>query len=182
MPSTYRRLCDNVRLNNLQDRVECCNVAAGAKDGTLRVTDQRGAENRVVPSESRAETVEVRVMPLEELWEQAGGDHFLVVKVDVEGWEQAVVSGASRLLARAGPTALVLELEGGARYGFDGQDVHEELCARGYVPVAHDPFSRELRKRDDFRRSGNTIYVSDIREATSRVKESEKYTVIDRNI
>jgi FkbM family methyltransferase len=184
VPATYEDLSTNVRLNNLCSRVDCRNVGVGEEEGELHFTESKGAENRVLPPHSSEEGVSVPVKTLDGLIvDTDASGQVLVVKIDVEGWETAVLRGGSRVLSRSGPTALILELNGsGARYGFDEEAVHERIVDKGYVPIEYDPAARKLDQRISRQEHGNTIYVSDVDLFSCRVEDSESYSVLGKEI
>ena len=48
VPSTYLRLMDNIRLNNLTGNVECLNIGIGDKEGSAQFTSNRNCTNHVL--------------------------------------------------------------------------------------------------------------------------------------
>lgn len=187
VPATYESLCDNVRLNELGARVDCRNVGVGKEAGKLRFADAgTSGGNRVLQEAPPESGVEVPVTTLDALLEESASpddDDLRVVKIDVEGWEAAVLEGGEPVLSRPSPTALVIELNGwGERYGFDDDKAHQDLMRKGYTPVNYDPFQRRLTELDQRRSQGNTIYVNDIDTFSRRVRESRAYSVLDKTI
>ncbi|MCS4149361.1 FkbM family methyltransferase [Salinibacter ruber] len=185
VPASYESLTDNVRLNDLNERVDCQNVGVGKEAGELQFADTgKSGGNRVLQEAPPGSGIEVPVTTLDALLEEPSpsGD-LLVVKIDVEGWEAAVLEGAESVLSRPAPTALVIELNGwGERYGFDDDKAHENLVRKGYTPVNYDPFQRRLTELDQRRSQGNTIYVNDIDTFSRRGRESRAYAVLDKKI
>jgi len=185
VPATYKKLCDNVRLNELSRRVDCHNLGVGIEAGELRFTETEGPENRVVQSGTSGEGVKVPITTLDELVTDTSlTDEVLVAKIDVEGWEAAVVEGGKdTVLSRTRPTALLLELDGsGARYGFDDDAVHKNLLHKGFTPVEYDPRQRQITQRSRRQEEGNTLYVNDMDIFSQRVRQSKTYSVLGRQI
>ncbi len=182
VPDTYDHLCDNIRLNDLRDRVECRNAGVGATEDILRFTTEKGAENRVLQEEEGG--VDVPVTTLNAICQRDGvPDSVLMIKVDVEGWETAVLEGGQTVLSRTAPTALLLELNGsGARYGFDDDDAHRDLLDAGYTPVEYRPFRRRITRRSYRKSDGNTLYLNDMDTFENRVRQSPSYLVLNRQI
>lgn len=184
VPATYESLSDNVRLNKLGDRVDCQNVGVGEQEGELKFTDTgKSGANRVLRAPG-THGIEVPVTTLDKLAERVSpSDDVLIVKVDVEGWETAVLKGGESVLSRSFPTALVVELNGwGERYGFDDDRTHEDLVSKGYVPVDYEPFHRRLSRRNQRHDSGNTIYVNEVDFFSDRLENSNSYSVLDKKI
>jgi FkbM family methyltransferase len=102
----------------------------------------------------RHRTIDVKLVSLDDWCEQHAIDRVTAIKVDVEGAEQQVLDGASRLIERDRP-ALLVELEDRhlGRFGATAQAVFDGLIARGYrASVLHgrrwverDTASRTLR-------------------------------------
>jgi FkbM family methyltransferase len=184
VPVAYQKLCENVRLNDLGGRVSCYNLGLGGEAGELRFTETKGPENRVVQSDTTEGGIEVQVTTVDDLADEAEvTDEALIAKVDVEGWEAAVIRGGDNIISRPFPTALLLELDGsGARYGFDDDAVHEELLDKGYICVDYDPHRRQLIQRSRRHAGGNTLYVNDMTFFSRRVEQSEAYSVLGKQI
>jgi FkbM family methyltransferase len=184
VPATYEKLCDNVRLNNLCRQVDCRKIGVGKEAGKLRFTKTQGPENRVLQSDIQGGGIDVPVTTLDNLIKEEDlTDEVLVVKVDVEGWEAAVIEGGTTVLSRTPPTALLLELDGsGEKYGFDDDAVHDDLLGKGYIPVAYDPHRCQISPRRQRQGDGNTLYVNNVDLFAQRVEESKTYSVLDKQV
>ncbi len=184
IPATYEKLCDNVRLNDLYRRVSCYNLGVGEERGELRFTKAKGPENRVLQSDTMEEEIRVPITTADKLATEADlTDKVLVAKVDVEGWEAAVIRGGKAIFSRSSPTALLLELDGsGARYGFNDDAIHEELLEKGYISVEYDPHQRQLTRRSQRQTGGNTLYVNEVGFFSQRVEQSDGYSVLGKQI
>jgi FkbM family methyltransferase len=126
--------------------VEVHDVALGARPGTatLRVPVVRGRHVRgrgtladANPfSDLDADAVDatvVRCERLDDVLDSRQPDHPLhLVKIDVEGLEQAVLDGARRILAEQSPLLIV---ESEARHNADVDGVFECLDAAGYTSM-----------------------------------------------
>ena len=142
-PDTRALLEHNVRSNGYQN-VAIVPVAAGDRSGTVSLF--RSATNfanhslngSLVPNVR--DWVEVDVVTVDDLCESRLGDRLpTVLKVDVEGWEWAVLEGSRRTLERARP-AIWLEYwpDGIRANGHEPRDVLDLFDALGYVTTAHD--------------------------------------------
>jgi hypothetical protein len=102
-----------------------------------------------------------------------------LLKIDVEGFETHVLSGASSTLARHKLKAIIIELNGsGEKYGYDERKLHEKLMENDYRPFRYNPFERELTPIENFG-SHNTIYIKDIDFVRDRVRTAEKIHIRD---
>ena len=168
-PSSFRYLVQNVRLNDLSDKVIPQNVAVGAEESVLNLTEGLGTENYISPAGASTATSRVNVTTLDKAL--AGLDPVLM-KIDVEGFETNVVAGAKRVLAQSSLQALIIERAGNAaRYGFDEAQLHREIQAMSFAPCAYLPLERSLCQipSDTI---GNIIYVRNLEVARRRVQEA----------
>ena len=105
-------LAANVALADCADAVTLVHQAAGAGDRRLPVLLEgaAGGFQLVRPLEARTDATSVEATTIDELVERTGlsPTH---VKIDVEGYEDAVLAGGARLLPRCRPVVL-LELHG----------------------------------------------------------------------
>jgi FkbM family methyltransferase len=184
VPITFKRLCDNVNINGVYDRVRCFNIGISNNAGMLRFTTTLGAMNQVSVSENAdTETIEIPVNSLDEV---AGEFKPSLVKIDVEGFETRVIEGADDILSQEGLYAVLMELrDHSKKYGFDELALHKKMICYGFVPYRYFPFTRELAEIEgiDYQR-GNTLYIRNkslpfIRE---RVCSAPKFFVNHHNL
>jgi len=181
VPDTFRQLRANLRQNNLEGRVNALNKGVGAASDTLRFTVSEGANNHVNTDGTNEETVSVPVEPVYSLLADFSSAP-AILKIDVEGWEGAVLRGAEETLSQEAPLALIVELCEGGRYGFDEDEIDEALRDEGFTPVVCEPFRRALQSVDRRREGGNTIYVNDFDVFAERVRTSRAYSVLSRKL
>jgi FkbM family methyltransferase len=111
VPNTCRRLLDNLALNAFAHGVRVHPVAAGETAGMLRLVTY-GSATGLSSAHDRGEwlgkraTVAVPQVRLDVLLK---GTSPRFVKVDVEGWEHAVLRGSHGLLASDRPPAIAFE-------------------------------------------------------------------------
>lgn len=122
VPATWQRLMDNIRLNDLSGRVKAFNVGLSDREGDLVFTSTENCTNHVVADgEKSADVVTVPVRTLDEMLESESPS---LLKIDVEGFETPVISGAHTVLSNPSLHSVIMELNGsGARYGFSEDDI-----------------------------------------------------------
>lgn len=113
-PETFKKLCRNLRANELTSRITALNQAAGEADGTVEFTVSEHSSMGFVAgdgidvAQGKRTTIPVPVTSLNSVVESmpalAGP---LALKIDVEGYELQVLRGATRLFHRT--SHIVLE-------------------------------------------------------------------------
>lgn len=183
---TFGILKENIRINNLAEKVTALNIGIGAKKGILSFTQNFDTVNHVIidkpGKENGGETTMVQV-PVETI------DHLLVdkktpllLKIDVEGFEQEVINGAAGVLGDENLKAIIIELNGcGLRYGFEDVNIHEQLKSYGFSSYLYTPFERELQIAEGFGKF-NTIYLRDIDFVQKRLKTAESFIALSEKI
>lgn len=136
-PATFARLEANVAANNLQDRVRTLRTAASDTVGEADffITDD-SAFSSLKDTERRKvnERLRVPVTTLDVL--AADLPRVGLLKIDVEGFERAVIAGAGELLRRDLPV-LFVEIYGGTASNPDPEGTIADICAFGYKPFVY---------------------------------------------
>ena len=178
IPATFRSLGLNVALNGLTGLVELQCLGLSDRAGVLRFTEHLDTVNHVVTKEESVDSVEVRVVRLDDVLKDRSPT---VIKIDVEGHEKAVLSGATKTLADPTLLAVVMETNGsGARYGVSDDELIQFLAHFGFEEFTYDPFARRLISA--VQRDENTLFVRDIEIVAKRVRESARYQLINGEI
>lgn len=166
--STFEKLSRNIILNKLEDKVTLRNKGVSSKSERLCFTINKGVMNHV-SSNKNDDTVEVMVESLDESFIETSAD---LIKIDVEGHENEVLSGAHKVLSSERLQALIIEINNRAtQAGYSPREIHEQLLNYGFYPVAYLPFERSLIRLDDFKKDQfNTIYIKNIDSALERLK------------
>ena len=177
VPSTYKRLVENMRLNHLEEKVKCINEGVGAMQGTIEFTSDGDTTNHALAlGEQYDKKVTVEVTSLDTALH---GDEPSLIKIDVEGFETPVLDGAQETLKSRTLNAVIMELNGsGARYGFDESKIIDLMFSYGFRTYSYDPFSRTLINLEGKNlSSGNTLFIRDKSFVDDRLRAASKVTV-----
>jgi FkbM family methyltransferase len=177
VPATFGRLVENMRINHLDAAVQCVNVGIGSAPGTLRFSSDMDVGNRALADgEQRAGGIEVPATTLDAV---LAGRSPRLVKIDVEGYEAAVVGGAAATLRDPGLLAVIMELNGsGAKYGFDEARIVEAMAGHGFQPFGYAPAERQLvAGAQAARATDNTIFVRDAETVRARLAGAAPFAV-----
>lgn len=178
VPSTFGFLKENILLNDVDSLVEALNIGLAAKKGVIEFTKSLDTVNHVATGDE-TDTIEVHIDTLDDVVKETTP---CLIKIDVEGYESEVFKGGHRTLAKSSLKAIIIELNGsGKRYGFDDNNVHQELLSMKFSPFEYDPFTRKLSPIKTFG-SHNTIYIRDIDFASQRVRTARKIKVSNLKI
>lgn len=142
VPSTYERLMDNIRINNLSERVVALNLGLADREGELIFTSDENCTNHVVTSGDNSKilpnTVKVKVFPLDRILESKSPS---VIKIDVEGFETLVIEGAHETLKHQSLHSVIMELNGsGLRYGYREEENLKIMTNYGFLTYTYSKF------------------------------------------
>ncbi len=180
VPETHGHLVSNVKLNEIEERVSTHNIGIGSESRILSFTADLDTVNHVILNKSVAnfETVDVKVKPLDDLLE---GHSPCLLKIDVEGFEQEVLDGATKTLSKDSLSAIIIELNGsGGRYGYSDSTIHKKLIGFGFAPYNYDPFNRQLLKLTSFNTTCNTIYIRNEIKVNQKLKVSKRIKILNQ--
>lgn len=139
----YGWLTRNIGLNSLGDRVEARRQAVGDRIGPIQMTVGGDTVNHVLmqPAEGSLSR-EVSAITLDAALAQRSPSF---MKIDVEGFETAVVAGGGTTFANPRLQGVLMELiGGGGRYGYDESAIVARMHAWGFRICAYDPLTRRL--------------------------------------
>jgi FkbM family methyltransferase len=178
LPKTFNHLHNNLIINDLYKNIEALNIGLGDKKGVLKFT-QNVSQNNHVANENDTNTISVEVNTLDEILKNK---HPILLKIDVEGFEKAVIDGAIETLKKESLQVIIIELVGlGTRYGFDESDIQDILEVHGFVKYDYNPFTRDL-KETKIMGCHNTIYIKNINFTRQRVREAPTFTILQQKI
>jgi len=101
-----------------------------------------------------------------------------LIKIDVEGFEMAVLRGADKTLSSPDLKAIIIEINRSSeRYGHTPDEVHRLLKGYDFQAYAYEPFSRILTSLDS-PATQNTIYLRDIEFTRKRIESASKIKLL----
>ncbi len=113
IPDTFSELVRNICVNRLSKLANPQNLGIGSCSGKLTFTTQLDTMNRVIEKKdipfSNQDTIDVDVLSLDEL---LAGLAPVLLKIDVEGFEQEILQGAQNTLRDPNLAAILIELIG----------------------------------------------------------------------
>lgn len=179
IPTTYQLLEDNIHLNRLTGLTTTEMVGVGQDAGRLRFTIDSGVTNHVL-----IEGLEDRpsdTLPVVAL-DDALHDGPTLLKIDVEGWELAVLRGSIRTLESDSVLAILVEVNASKdRYGVASTDLDSLLGGLGFHEHHYRPVSREIeRGAPPLRGTDNRLYVRDADQLRDRVRSAAAFHVSQR--
>jgi FkbM family methyltransferase len=169
-PTTLRHLKRNVAINKLHDLVTVHECALGPTQGEVPFTIGLDSVNKV----AQANDTNVRIVRQEPLDNLIGTSQPIMIKMDVEGYEESALRGARALLAS--PCLKVIELETVT------PEINEVLLSNQFARAFYDPFSRKLHREPIDIRSMNALFVRDWPFVAKRLATAETIQILDRRI
>ncbi|MDD5704314.1 MAG: FkbM family methyltransferase [Kiritimatiellae bacterium] len=166
---TYKRLCDNIVLNEIGSRVQAYNLAMGASKGEVLFTQSLGSMNHVAARQEAGTAI--RQVNIDTLDSILGNEIPRLLKIDVEGFETEVIMGADRILASENCEAIVMEFGVGSRLGYDEFKLYQKVLGYGFRPCSYSPDTRKLTEcKSDAICSGP--FVKNVDSAASRLRQA----------
>jgi FkbM family methyltransferase len=169
-PETVRALRRNVELNGIQDRVTIHELALGDTDGEVSFTRGLDTINHVaIKGETNVRTVSTRRLDT-----LIGANRPLMIKMDVEGFEEPVVRGAKGLLAD--DSLKLIELETLT------DEIEATFIRHGFVRAYYDPFHRALSESAGTLSPSNAVFVRDWEFVATRLASAPPVNVLGKSI
>ncbi len=178
IPSTFSTLELNVRLNDLESFVDAHCAGVSDKPGVLKFTVGLDTINHVATESELSDAIEVPVTTVDEICD---GRPAVAMKIDVEGYENFVLAGASKTLDDPALLAVVMETnESGSRYQLSDDKLRETMKAHGFLPYAYDPFARRVIDLPSGER--NTVFIRDVAKVEEIVSKAPRFRLVNGNI
>lgn len=176
-PLTYQRLMDNIRINNITEKVTPYNEGLGNSNANLFFTDKLDTANHISKKENN-DTIKVTVTKLDD--KKLILNKISLLKMDVEGYEKYVIEGGLSIFKNENLKAMIVELNNASeKYGYNSAELHNIILELGFTPFSYDPFKRSLIQLD-FPSNYNTIYIRDINFVSDRIQKAEKIKIFNK--
>lgn len=174
IPGTFEKLKQNRALNDLGNFVKQWNIGLSDQPGSLNFTGEKGQQNHVVREDEKSiSNTTVKASTLDLI---AEGYPPTLLKIDVEGFETAVLAGGHKTLQNPNLKAIIMETMGlGNRYGFDEAALNEKIQGFGFQPFEYYPFERKLLP--GISGNGQTLYLRDVAGGRERVENARPFLV-----
>jgi FkbM family methyltransferase len=143
-PHNVAILRRNLAMNGLQN-VIVRQTAVGNTRGAITLPQDSNAGGVMLSKTDAIPSMEVELLPLDQLAEEHGYPDFL--KIDVEGFEARVLEGAAQILKRRPKIAIEVHVDWVARYGSSINEVIGLLNLKSYRVwvFPYDPEIEEVR-------------------------------------
>jgi FkbM family methyltransferase len=169
-PETARNFKRNVAINNLESLVRLYELALGASKEDIYFTIGRDTMNKVAAVNEQNQ----RLVHQEKLDTLTGSVKPLMIKMDVEGYEEEVLRGAQVLLSKDFIKAIELETV--------TPGIAKLLFKNEFVRAYYDPFRRRLAQQPAGVATSNSLFVRQFDFVASRLASANKVTVLDHTI
>ena len=170
IPSTFFWLQKNIKVNALDNKVKAVNIGVAEKNGTMHFSSNLDVLNHVLPKyEKNLQSIKVEVLTLDNALNKKKCP--AVIKIDVEGYESQVFTGAKKTINNPSLIAVIVELNGSAkRYGKDDNEIHKLLVSKGFKSFQYNPQKRQLKSlQGKYKLTSNTLYLRKINEIKRRI-------------
>lgn len=176
VPATFSWLQRNIKVNNLESLIEARQMAASDHSGSLAIHTSLGAMNHVVSAAEGSAAPDTTMTSAGTVDEVTKGEPPALIKIDVEGFEQSVLSGSVRTLQHKDQQALLIELGGlSNRFGVSAADIRRYVESYGYTEVTYDPWTRTLTpgRATEY----NALFIKDLVSVAKRVSTANGFSV-----
>ncbi len=169
-PAAFAALSRNIALNRLQVLVRGHQFALGAQRGSVDFTVGLDTVNHVATAADAA----VRSVVQDTLDHALADCSAALIKLDVEGYEDQVLLGATETLKRPELRAIIIEDR--------SPPVVDTLSAAGFVEYVYDPFSRSLVLPKNGSRRQNGLFLRDLENVRKKLTTASRFEVLNRSI
>jgi FkbM family methyltransferase len=183
IPQTFINLKANVELNEISNQTKCLTQAVGEREKEILFSNQNvSALNHALRDcEQIKNSVLVKMVTLDN---SLGKEIPNLMKIDVEGYEYAVLMGGERILKKPELNAIIIEVSKlGERYGFNKSMILSLMRKHGFRPCRYDPYQREIALTDEIdSQLKNTIFIRDRDLINQKVASAPKFKVLGKEI
>jgi FkbM family methyltransferase len=169
-PKTVNDLRRNIEINGLENLVTVFEFALGPSKAEIPFTIDLDTTNKVATEGVK----NVRMVHQEMLDTLTANCTPVMVKMDVEGYEEEVLRGAQATLAIKSLKAIELETV--------TPEIKRMLFKNGFEQAYYDPFNRMLSQRPVDLPSANSLFLRDSVFVRSRLAAAKTVQVLGRTI
>ena len=176
-PSTAALLKRNVDLNALGHRITIHECALGSDNGVVELVESdSNVLNHVRGPSDKKVGINVAIHRLDD-HRPAGGQKWMM-KIDVEGYEAHVLSGAGSALSDPSLMAVIMEAnDTGLQYPDSSIYPMDTMQRNGFTACTYDPFNRVLSLRSRLPSSGNVLFLRDLDVSQERVSNARQFAI-----
>jgi FkbM family methyltransferase len=169
IPTTYRKLMENIKINNLSENVKAFNIGISDNEEELLFTSDKDTMNHVLRDDDRTiNTIEIPVSKLDDILKDESPT---MIKIDVEGFEGRVINGAIHTLANPKLHSIIMEKNHSCqKYGLSEDESIRNLNKMGFNEYTYEPMTRKLRKDiNKNNKQNNLIFIRNIELVEERI-------------
>ncbi len=177
IPSTYQKLLENIKINNLYNRVKTYNIGLADINGQLFFTSDKNVMNHVIDDkEPVSNPIKIKVNTLDEI---LSGKSPSIIKIDVEGFKSKVINGAIHTLDNPYLHSVIIEINGsGQRYGATDEQVIKVMNSKGFQSYDYDPIKRELSRFTGNKwDSGNSLFIRNVNLIINKLTKAKRIMI-----
>ena len=177
VPQTFKKLCANLLVNNIVDKVTPHNIGLGRQKATLRFTSELDTMNHIIQDESwTGSSIQVPISTLDTVLSDRSPT---LIKIDVEGWESEVLAGATSALRSSSLLGLIVEMNSSdAAFSPNELATHECLLFNGFKPHSYNPLTRSVTLLPSKNLgSNNTIYLRNLDQVSHLLASAPPFQV-----
>lgn len=151
VPATYDRLVQNISVNSLGGKISAkCLAMSSPSSGScgikLKFSSDRGCMNSFADDSYEGSTVFVDASTLDK---ECKNLEPTLIKIDVEGFEEDVLRGASETLSKSSLLAVIIEGQ--------SEGINQLFRDAGFIDVNYSPLTRKVEPR--IKTMANRIWV-----------------------
>jgi FkbM family methyltransferase len=173
VPQTLTRLRANCDANGVGSLVDIRAVCAGDQNDTVMFAIDSDTTNSIVVDSSSRPCVRV---PLRRLDTEIG-ETPAAIKIDAEGYDDNVLTGAIALLSDCRPLALLVESLGGGSFGNNASESEDRLAQLGFKRCRYDPCRRSIEETTAAP-AHNHLFIRDLAFARARVATARRFNIV----
>lgn len=170
VPATWTSMQKNLAINeeiHPHAEIEIVNKAIGDSHDPVTITSHLGTMNRILSDTSAVNPNHLIQVPQTTLDNALTGRSTILWKIDVEGYEDAVVRGAMQRLADSELKAVIIE--------YPSEFASNTMQDHGFEALSYDPFQRQFTTIGG-RHTDNVIWIRDRDFCQSRVTNAPSFT------